>query len=173
MFLILTMIFALMVVFVSGCVTAKTYYMDKEREDQEMYGNAGYVGGTPPAQDRSNVRKTKRTYVLEVTTKGPKEEDLEAVESESKVSPQEEMPRPEPRSSQVRQAPSAREVVTIETEDIEYKVQKNDTLQKISKQFYGGYSKWPRIYEANKSIIKDPNRIKPGIVIVIPGVEKK
>jgi LysM repeat protein len=50
----------------------------------------------------------------------------------------------------------------------EYTVQKDDTLQKISKKFYGSYSKWPRIYEANTSVIEDPNRIKPGIVIHIP-----
>lgn len=49
-----------------------------------------------------------------------------------------------------------------------YTVQKDDTLQKISKKFYDSYSKWQRIYEANKSVIEDPNRIKPGIVIQIP-----
>ena len=35
-------------------------------------------------------------------------------------------------------------------------------------EFYDSYSKWPKIFEANKNVIKDPNRIKPGIVLQIP-----
>jgi len=50
----------------------------------------------------------------------------------------------------------------------DYTVTKDDTLQKIAKKFYDSYSKWPRIYEANKSVIKNPDRIKPGIVLRIP-----
>ncbi|MCB9770924.1 MAG: LysM peptidoglycan-binding domain-containing protein, partial [Candidatus Omnitrophica bacterium] len=50
----------------------------------------------------------------------------------------------------------------------EYVIQKNDTLQKISKNVYGTYKKWYQIYEANKDIISDPNRIKPGLTIRIP-----
>jgi nucleoid-associated protein YgaU len=49
-----------------------------------------------------------------------------------------------------------------------YEVQKDDTLQKISKKFYGTYKKWKKIYDANLDIIKDPNRIKPGMTIKVP-----
>ena len=52
----------------------------------------------------------------------------------------------------------------------EYKVEKDDTLQKISKKFYDNYSKWIKIYEANKDVIKNPDRIKPGITIKIPNL---
>ncbi|MBF0595345.1 MAG: LysM peptidoglycan-binding domain-containing protein, partial [Candidatus Omnitrophica bacterium] len=51
---------------------------------------------------------------------------------------------------------------------VEYKVEKDDTLQKISKKVYGSYSKWTKIYDANKDVIKDPNRLKPGITLKIP-----
>jgi len=51
---------------------------------------------------------------------------------------------------------------------VEYTVEKDDTLQKISKKFYDSYSKWPRIYEANKAVIPNPDKIQPGIVIQIP-----
>ncbi|MBI5023504.1 MAG: LysM peptidoglycan-binding domain-containing protein [Candidatus Omnitrophica bacterium] len=51
---------------------------------------------------------------------------------------------------------------------IQYTAEKDDTLQKISKKFYDSYSKWTRIYEANKSVIPNPDRIKPGTVLQIP-----
>ena len=41
-------------------------------------------------------------------------------------------------------------------------------VQKISKKFYDSYSAWPQIYEINKDVIGNPDRIKPGIVIQIP-----
>ena len=52
-----------------------------------------------------------------------------------------------------------------------YTVQKDDTLQKISKKVYGTYSKWYRIYKANKNKIKNPNFVKPGTVLTIPGTK--
>ena len=52
-----------------------------------------------------------------------------------------------------------------------YTVQKDDTLQKISKKVYGTYSKWYRIYKANKAKIKNPNFVKPGTVLTIPGTK--
>ena len=49
-----------------------------------------------------------------------------------------------------------------------YTVDKDDTLQKIAKKFYDSYGKWTRIHEANKSVIPNPDRIKPGTVLQIP-----
>ena len=49
-----------------------------------------------------------------------------------------------------------------------YTVQKDDTLQKISKKVFGTYGKWYKIYEANKDKIKNPNFVKPGTVLTIP-----
>ncbi|MCX7662077.1 MAG: LysM peptidoglycan-binding domain-containing protein, partial [Candidatus Omnitrophica bacterium] len=43
-----------------------------------------------------------------------------------------------------------------------------DTLQKISLKFYGTTKKWKRIFNANKDIIKSPDKIYPGQVINIP-----
>ena len=47
-------------------------------------------------------------------------------------------------------------------------MQNGDTPSKISKQFYGDANKWPRIYEANKDQLKDPDKIQPGQVLRIP-----
>ncbi|MBI4981697.1 MAG: LysM peptidoglycan-binding domain-containing protein [Candidatus Omnitrophica bacterium] len=49
-----------------------------------------------------------------------------------------------------------------------YTVQKNDTLQKISKKFYGTTRKWTKIYDANKEFLKSPDRVRPGQVLNIP-----
>ena len=49
-----------------------------------------------------------------------------------------------------------------------YTVVKGDTLSHIAKQFYGDANKWKRIHEANKDLIKDPDRIFPGQVLKIP-----
>ncbi len=49
-------------------------------------------------------------------------------------------------------------------------VQKGEYLYKISgyPQIYGDPLKWPRIYRANRDLIKNPNLIYPGWVLKIP-----
>lgn len=55
---------------------------------------------------------------------------------------------------------------------VEYTIQKGDSLQKISRRFYGGTNKhWPAIWEHNRSVITDPNNIKPGFTIFTPAME--
>lgn len=49
-----------------------------------------------------------------------------------------------------------------------YTVVAGDSLSKIAQREYGDASKWRRIYEVNKSSIKDPDLIHPGQTFVIP-----
>ena len=49
-----------------------------------------------------------------------------------------------------------------------YTVKSGDCLWNIAKQFYGSGAQYTKIYEANKSIIKNPNLIYPGQVLTIP-----
>lgn len=49
-----------------------------------------------------------------------------------------------------------------------YTVQAGDTLSKISKQFYGNANEYARIFEANRGILNDPNKISPGQQLTIP-----
>jgi nucleoid-associated protein YgaU len=49
-----------------------------------------------------------------------------------------------------------------------YIIKKGDTLSAIAKQFYGKPNDYPRIFEANREVIKDPNKIFPGQKIRIP-----
>jgi nucleoid-associated protein YgaU len=49
-----------------------------------------------------------------------------------------------------------------------YTVQKGDTLSKIAKNFYGEANEYPRIFDANRDQLKDPDKIQPGQVLKIP-----
>lgn len=49
-----------------------------------------------------------------------------------------------------------------------YEVKKGDTLSKIAEEYYGDKMLYPRIFEANRDILKDPNKIKPGQKLRIP-----
>ncbi|MCK5579727.1 MAG: LysM peptidoglycan-binding domain-containing protein [Candidatus Omnitrophica bacterium] len=176
----------LMVSVLTGCagkagVRVQSYMADEERVDQSMEGgNYGYFSGTPVPEDRSQFKKTRRIYVLEVT------KDVEDVEDVEVVVPQRS--RPEITAPAVQRGtidvPEWAQTIEIPDFDegmppdqvaeptvtgfVDYEIQKDDTLQKISKKFYDSYSKWPKIYEVNKDVIGDPNAIKPGVTIRIP-----
>ncbi|MEO7855234.1 MAG: peptidoglycan-binding protein LysM [Rubrivivax sp.] len=47
-------------------------------------------------------------------------------------------------------------------------VQKGDTLSKIAKEMYGNANLYPKIFEANKPMLKDPDKIYPGQLLRIP-----
>jgi nucleoid-associated protein YgaU len=49
-----------------------------------------------------------------------------------------------------------------------YVIQKGDTLSKIAKQFLGNAMDYPKIFEANREVIQDPDLIYPGQKIRIP-----
>jgi nucleoid-associated protein YgaU len=52
-----------------------------------------------------------------------------------------------------------------------YTVVSGDTLGGIAKKHYGAASKYPAIFEANKPMLTDPNKIYPGQVLRIPPVQ--
>jgi nucleoid-associated protein YgaU len=54
-------------------------------------------------------------------------------------------------------------------DDVKYYIIKSgDSLSKIAKQFYGNAMDYPKIFDANKEVIKDPDLIYPGQKIRIP-----
>lgn len=60
------------------------------------------------------------------------------------------------------EAPAA----TVEIEY--YEITSGDTLSAIAKNFYGNANEYPKIFEANREVIKDPDKIYPGQKIRIP-----
>lgn len=49
-----------------------------------------------------------------------------------------------------------------------YRVGERETLSDISKRFLGRSSRWVEIYQMNQSAVKDPNKLKPGIILALP-----
>jgi nucleoid-associated protein YgaU len=49
-----------------------------------------------------------------------------------------------------------------------YVIENGDTLGKVAKRFYGKSSQYMRIFEANRELIADPDKIYPGQKIRIP-----
>lgn len=49
-----------------------------------------------------------------------------------------------------------------------YVIKSGDTLSAIAKQFYGDANQYPKIFDANREVIKDANLIFPGQKIRIP-----
>ncbi len=60
------------------------------------------------------------------------------------------------------------EVASAEPEATYYTVKSGDTLSKIAKAQYGDAMKYPVIFEANRPMLKDPDKIYPGQNLRIP-----
>lgn len=54
-----------------------------------------------------------------------------------------------------------------------YVLQEGETLTMVSKRFYGTKALWPYIYEYNRKIIKNPNRVPYGTRLKIPELKEK
>ncbi|MCB9747729.1 MAG: LysM peptidoglycan-binding domain-containing protein [Candidatus Omnitrophica bacterium] len=184
--------FLLLAIMVSGCQSTKDirlrgYIQEKERVDRETQGTLGNWQSSPETTP-SNIKDTRRIYVVEFTKEPPQMPDSVFQIDETDFKPQ---PRTneEPLRQSRKQPPPAPKIVIPKFEDeplppsaavekkaavkaptsyVEYVVQKSDTLQKIAKKYYNSYSKWTKIYEANKDVISNPDKITPGITIKIP-----
>jgi LysM repeat protein len=64
---------------------------------------------------------------------------------------------------------AVREAIEEKPAERIYEVQSGDTLGKISQQFYGKASKYMKIFEANRDILDNPDLIKVGQKLKIPG----
>ena len=71
------------------------------------------------------------------------------------------LPVPAAAASAAAAAPAAKEPRV-------YEVVAGDSLSKIAKRFYGDASKYPKIFEANRDQLKDPDVIQPGQKLKIP-----
>ena len=49
-----------------------------------------------------------------------------------------------------------------------YTVQKGDSLSKIAKQHLGDANAWKTIFEANRDVLDDPDKIFPGQALKLP-----
>jgi len=70
----------------------------------------------------------------------------------------------------IRVDPTAQQAASGSTSSAarSYTVQSGDTLSKISKQFYGNANEYVKIFDANRDVLSDPNKISPGQTLKIP-----
>lgn len=60
--------------------------------------------------------------------------------------------------------------ITVADESVYHRhtVKSGESLSKISKKYYGDPMKYKKIFDANTNILKNPDIIQPGQVLVIP-----
>lgn len=159
------------VLVLAGCVV-RTYPLTKERIDQDLStGNRGYLAGQAPPRVEKERKTTRTTQVVEVEIhspikfeKMPKKLPQEATPLQKTAEPPIEGNRGyitqsiTPEIAQPEIGPSYEK----------YTVQKGDTLQKISKKFFGTSKRWISLFDANKDVLKGPNKVYPGQVLRIP-----
>ena len=61
------------------------------------------------------------------------------------------------------------EVYNIEKPFV-YELAFGDDLHWLAAKFYGDARQWTRIYEANRGLIRNPNRLHVGLKLLIPAV---
>jgi nucleoid-associated protein YgaU len=58
--------------------------------------------------------------------------------------------------------------VRKEVEKITHTIREGDTLSGISREYYGSENKWRKILNANRIVLKDANKLRPGTKLIIP-----
>jgi len=79
-------------------------------------------------------------------------------------------PAPQPAPPAARTQPRSRPRATSPNKGARklHVVKKGETLQKISKHYYGTTRRWTKIYEANKDQLRSPDKICANMKIYIP-----
>lgn len=178
-------------------VQVKTFKQDKKRLDQIVEGTVGNWQYAPQAVS-NQIKDTRKVYFVEfskeptsppnidylIATEDTMQDNSQATDISSRrdvnnfvTSDRQQSSRP----TTVGLRQPRLDIPKFEDEEInveesfetqlsykDYKVQKNDTLQKISKKFYNSYSKWRQIYDANKDVISNPDALQPGMSLRIP-----
>jgi nucleoid-associated protein YgaU len=170
----------ILVIFAAGCgLETRTYVMTKDRVGLgSNNGNGGCImGKCPPAPAPKET--TRKVYVLEITKPVPESEvqKIEQTAVNANTESAEKAPASNAAPAESASAASSEAAAPAAVPNggnmqaQTYTVQKDDTLQKISKKLFGSYGKWYKIYEANKNKIKNPNILKPGMVLTIPSLK--
>ena len=159
------------VLVLSGCVV-RTYPLTKERIDQDVsVGNRGYIMGQAPAAAEKERKTTRTTQVVEIELRSPiKFENMPKAKAQE-IAPVEKIEEEPVAGNRGYITQSIAPKILEPEPEQKYTVQKGDTLQKISKKFYGTTKKWTKIYDANKDVLKAPNKVYPGQVLRIKDAE--
>lgn len=153
---------------------------EKEAANREQAGRlTEHVKALGLQVDSLNVDYFDGTVTLKglVPNRAEKEKVVLAVgntQGVAKVNDMLRIVRPQPEASAadpVTPAPEAGPESSGQDDEPEstfYTVQPGDSLSKIAKEQYGNAMKYMVIFEANKPMLSDPNKIYPGQVLRIP-----
>lgn len=126
----------------------RNYRAGVNDHDKVLYGNRGYITGhAPESEETAETEYSGRT----------------TFRNESAQSGRPQVVYSEPVKSDYES-----DTLDAAQKSGSYIVKKGDTLQKISNKMFGTTKKWKKIYEANRPVLKSPDRIRPGQKIVIP-----
>ncbi len=174
--------------FSGGCVV-RVYKKEVPRTDIEVSGNQGYLVGSPDSQPKV-VKKTRQIVVTEIEFGTRPQEDTLDVQEDAAPAQEQQIAGPVSDVDEGLEADAVAydeggvedEEVIVENEPVvepaapefqEYTVKQGDTLQKISFKFYGKYSFWKKIYEANKDVLKGPDSLSVGQVLKVPVLDNE
>lgn len=166
--IILLVLVCFLSLIINGCVV-RTYKVTKQRQDQDLSsGNRGQIFGERQVTEEEPRKATRQLQVIELELPTKAKKGVASTPAEPEVS------GPESVAEEVVEAAEEPIVVvgpaessTLTTME-KYTVRKGDTLQKISKKFYGTTKRWKEIYQANQKVLKGPDKVFPGQVIEIP-----
>ena len=108
-----------------------------------------------------NLRSDRETAAPPETFGPAKNSEVETVREENKPLPATDNQSQEPEWKKYRQEEK------IKTQRFHI-ISEGETLSEISRTYYDSARKWQKILDANRGVIEDVNKLKPGTKIIIP-----
>lgn len=146
-------------VIISGCRTAARV-MEMPRVDLALEeGNRGYLIGTPPSPSEQKTTRQMVGADIEIPS------FYKPKASGASVSLDDVLP-PDAGAADRDDLATASGPALFDA----YAVQKGDTLWAIAAkpEIYGNANHWRRIFEANRELLKSPDRVRVGMTLKIP-----
>jgi len=108
-----------------------------------------------------NLRSNRETAAPPETFVPAKSSEVEAAREENNPLPATDNQSQEPEWKKYRQEEK------IKTQKFHI-ISEGETLSEISRTYYDSARKWQKILDANRGVIEDVNKLKPGTKIIIP-----
>ena len=160
--------------FFAGCRSTQVAEVQRSQEEvawekiiRENYPNYRPPRSAAPAvYDNTESRVSAQTYAkpAEAPVAEDKVQELEAVGSAAPVSSDAVEVKTETPAAEIA-APVA---PPDPADSTVYVVQSGDTLGKIAQKHYGSARHSNMIFKANGDILKDPNKLRPGMKLIVP-----
>lgn len=155
---------------------SKTEITDTIEETEEITSEEDFVeerqikrefGKREPVKEPAKRDET----VIEGKWEGVKTEVKAIEEDVSEISTPEEKIEEFSKGTIIPEKEQKVPVAEIQTRKVVHKVASNDSLIKLSRQYYGDETKWKIIFEANKDKIQNPDLLYTGLELVIPDIK--